>query len=87
MPILLPIAKTYGWDLVWFGVILTVKVAIGQFTPPLAVNLMVSCKIARTSMESTIPWVFWMIIAMFMALALVVVFPGIALWLPHVLGY
>ena len=87
VPILLPVAKTYGWDLVWFGVILTMKVAIGQFTPPLAVNLMVPCKIASTSMESTIPWVFWMIIAMFMALAMVVVFPGIALWLPHVLGY
>jgi C4-dicarboxylate transporter DctM subunit len=87
VPILLPIAKTYDWDLVWFGVILTMKVAIGQFTPPLAVNLMVSCKIANTSMESTIPWVFWMIIAMFVSLALVVVFPGIALWLPHVLGY
>ena len=25
VPILLPIAKTYGWDLVWFGVILTMK--------------------------------------------------------------
>ena len=87
VPILLPIAKTYDWDLVWFGVILTMKVAIGQFTPPLAVNLMVSCKIANTSMESTIPWVFWMIIAMFVSLALVVVFPSIALWLPHVLGY
>ena len=40
VPILLPVAKTYDWDLVWFGVILTMKIAIGQFTPPLAVNLM-----------------------------------------------
>jgi TRAP-type C4-dicarboxylate transport system permease large subunit len=63
------------------------KIAIGQFTPPLAVNLMVSCKIAQVPMESTIPWVFWMIIAMFGALALVVVIPDIALWLPRVLGY
>ena len=37
-------------------------------------------------MESTIPWVVWMIIAMFVALALVVVFPSIALWLPQVAG-
>jgi C4-dicarboxylate transporter, DctM subunit len=87
VPVLLPIAKSFDWDLVWFGVILTMKIAIGQFTPPLAVNLMVSCKIAETSMESTIPWVFWLIIAMFVALALVVVFPGVALWLPQVLGY
>ena len=87
LPVLQPIANSYGWDMVWFGVILTMKIAIGQFTPPLAVNLMVSCKIAQVPMESTIPWVFWMIIAMFCALALVVVIPDIALWLPRVLGY
>ena len=87
LPVLQPIANNYGWDMVWFGVILTMKIAIGQFTPPLAVNLMVSCKIAQVPMESTIPWVFWMIIAMFGALALVVVIPDIALWLPRVLGY
>lgn len=87
VPVLIPIANAFGWDLVWFGVILTMKIAIGQFTPPLAINLMVSCRIARVSMESTIPWVTWMILAMFVALALVVGLPDIALWLPRVLGY
>ena len=29
---LMPIANAYGWDPVWFGVILTLKVALGQFT-------------------------------------------------------
>ncbi|MBY0336915.1 MAG: TRAP transporter large permease [Acetobacteraceae bacterium] len=86
LPVLLPIARHFGWDLTWFGVILTMKIAIGQFTPPMAVNLMVSCRIARVSMESTIPWVVWMILAMFAALALVVAFPDIALWLPRVTG-
>ena len=51
LPVLQPIANSYGWDMVWFGVILTMKIAIGQFTPPLAVNLMVSCKIAQVPME------------------------------------
>jgi len=86
LPVLIPIARAFEWDLTWFGVILTMKIAIGQFTPPLAVNLMVSCRIAGVTMESTIPWVLWMIVAMFVALALVVVFPGIALWLPRVTG-
>ncbi len=86
LPVLIPIANAYQWDLTWFGVILTMKIAIGQFTPPMAVNLMVSCRIAGVSMESTIPWVAWMILAMFFALALVVVFPDIALWLPRVMG-
>ncbi|MCW8087264.1 TRAP transporter large permease [Sabulicella glaciei] len=86
LPVLIPIANAFNWDLTWFGVLLTMKIAIGQFTPPMAVNLMVSCRIAQVSMESTIPWVLWLILAMFVALALVVAFPEIALWLPRVAG-
>ena len=58
----------YHWDPVWFGVILTLKVALGQFTPPLAVNLMVSCRIAGVRMESTVRWVGWMLLAMFLVM-------------------
>lgn len=86
LPVLIPIANAFHWDLTWFGVILTMKIAIGQFTPPMAVNLMVSCRIAGVSMESTIPWVVWMILAMFVALAIVVAVPDVALWLPRVMG-
>ena len=86
LPVLIPIANAFHWDLTWFGVILTMKIAIGQFTPPMAVNLMVSCRIAGVSMESTIPWVAWMILAMFGALAAVVVWPEIALGLPRLMG-
>ncbi|MNL07555.1 Sialic acid TRAP transporter permease protein SiaT [compost metagenome] len=83
----MPIANAYGWDPVWFGVILTLKVALGQFTPPLAVNLMVSCRIARVPMESTVRWVVWLLGAMFLVLVAVLVFPELALWLPRKLGY
>ncbi len=86
LPVLIPIARAFDWDLTWFGVILTMKIAIGQFTPPMAVNLMVSCRIAQVSMESTIRWVVWMVLAMLVALALVIAFPGLALWLPRTMG-
>ncbi|MGC3964407.1 MAG: TRAP transporter large permease [Rhodocyclaceae bacterium] len=87
VPLLLPIAQAYKWDPVWFGVVLTLKVALGQFTPPLAVNLMVSCRIARVRMEETVPWVIWMLLAMFVAMVAVLAFPPLATWLPHKLGY
>lgn len=87
VPLLLPIMRHYQWDPVWFGVILTLKVALGQFTPPLAVNLMVSCRIARVPMESTVRWVGWMLLSMAIVMALVIAFPPLALWLPRVLGY
>ena len=87
LPILLPIAKTFNWDLVWFGVLMTMNLAIGQFTPPMAVNLMVTTRIAGISMESTVKWVIWMVGAMLIALTLVAILPQLALWLPQTLGY
>jgi TRAP-type C4-dicarboxylate transport system permease large subunit len=65
---------------------MTMNLAIGQFTPPMAVNLMVTCKIAGISMESTIPWVIWMVVAMGGALVLVTYVPEIALFLPRLTG-
>jgi tripartite ATP-independent transporter DctM subunit len=87
VPLLMPIVNHYQWDVVWFGVLLTLKVALGQFTPPLAVNLMVSCRIAGVRMEDTVRWVGWMLLAMFLVMVLVIVFPELALWLPRELGY
>ncbi len=86
LPVLLPIAAAFHWDLTWFGVVLTMMIAIGQFTPPMAVNLMVSCRIAGVSMESTVPWVSWLVLAMLVAAAAVMAFPEIALGLPRALG-
>ncbi|MDO5679054.1 MAG: TRAP transporter large permease [Pelistega sp.] len=86
VPLLMPIVNHFEWDVIWFGVILTIMVAVGQFTPPLAVNLMVSCRIANVPMESTIRWVLWLLLGMFVALLLVIIFPGIATWLPTTLN-
>ncbi|MFT0532141.1 TRAP transporter large permease [Castellaniella hirudinis] len=87
VPLIQPVAMAFQWDLVWLGVVLTLMVAVGQFTPPVAVNLMVSSKIAQIPMESTVPWVLWLVAGMLCTLVLVVLFPQIALWLPHYLGY
>jgi C4-dicarboxylate transporter, DctM subunit len=81
------VAKFFHWDLVWFGVLLTLTVAMGQFTPPIAVNLMVSCRIAGVRMEETVRWVLWLLAALMVVTLLVIVFPQLALWLPRRLGY
>lgn len=87
LPILLPIANAFQWDLVWFGVLMTMNMAIGQFTPPIAVNLMVTSRIAGIAMESTVRWVMWFVVAMLLALILVAAVPQLALRLPQTLGY
>ena len=87
LPILIPIANAFNWDLVWFGVLMTMNMAIGQFTPPMAVNLMVTSRIAGISIESTVPWVMWFVVSMLIALLIVAAFPQLSLWLPQSMGY
>ncbi|HEV7369043.1 TRAP transporter large permease [Arenibaculum sp.] len=87
LPLLEPLVAAFGWDPVWFGVVLTMNLAIGQFTPPMAVNLMVTSRIAGVPMEHMTGWIAWLVLSMVGALALVVIFPELALWLPRRLGY
>ncbi|WP_168011884.1 TRAP transporter large permease [Halomonas salinarum] len=87
MPILIPVMEHFGWHPVWFGILLAMNIAIGQFTPPVAVNLMVTTEVAKVRLEQTVGWALVFVVAMGAALALVAIFPAIALWLPGVLGY
>ncbi|MGE8548115.1 MAG: TRAP transporter large permease [Alcaligenes sp.] len=87
VPLFMPIVHNFGWHPVWFGVLLTLNVALGQFTPPVAVNLMVSCRIAGVPMESTLRWVGWLLLGMGLTMLLVIAQPEIALWLPRHLGF
>jgi len=87
MPILIPVMQHFEWNPVWFGILLAMNIAIGQFTPPVAVNLMVTTEVAKIRLEQTVGWALLFVMAMAGALALVAVFPEIALWLPRTLGY
>lgn len=87
MPILIPVMQHFEWNPVWFGILLAMNIAIGQFTPPVAVNLMVTTEVAKVRLEHTVGWALLFVLAMGSALALVALFPNIALWLPTVLGY
>ena len=87
MPILIPVMQHFEWNPVWFGILLAMNIAIGQFTPPVAVNLMVTTEVAKIRLEHTLGWALLFVVAMGGALALVAIFPGIPLWLPTVLGY
>ncbi|MDY0206986.1 MAG: TRAP transporter large permease [Pseudomonas sp.] len=86
-PILVPLIQHFEWNPVWFGILLAMNIAIGQFTPPVAINLMVTTKVANIRLEETFGWAMLFMVTMFSALLLVMFFPQIALWLPEYLGY
>jgi len=87
LPLLYPLMLAFQWDPVWFGVLLTMKIAIGQFTPPMAVNLMVACRVAHVRIDETVPWVGWLLVSFVVATLVVLFVPEVALWLPRRLGY
>jgi tripartite ATP-independent transporter DctM subunit len=82
LPILIPIIKLFNWDPVWFGVVMTVNLAIGQLTPPVAVNLYVVCNLAKLRIEEVAWAMIPFILTMLLALAIVIYFPVLSTFLP-----
>jgi tripartite ATP-independent transporter DctM subunit len=83
LPILFPLITGLGFDPVWFGVIMVVWLEIGFITPPVGLNLFVIQGLmpgagAREVTVGTTPYVILMIVLV----AILFVFPDLALWLP-----
>jgi len=83
-PILLPIITNAGFDPIWFAVVLTINMEIGLISPPVGLNLYVINGIApdiklKTILIGSLPFVACMVLA----IVLLCLFPGLALWLPN----
>lgn len=86
LPIFIPLMKHFNWDPMWFGVMMTVNLAIGTLTPPVALNLYVACNLAKISMEEISKHAIPFILALIVALLLITYIPALSLWLPTLLG-
>lgn len=85
-PMLLPIVKALNIDLVQFGVIMVVTLAIGFVTPPMGLNLFVSARLTNTSVNTVINKHLMILILIALLTTLLITFvPGIILWLPNML--
>ena len=84
-PLYVPLVGALGFDLIWYGVLYTITTQIAYMTPPFGYNLFLMRAMAppeitiRDIYRSILPFVLVMILA----LALVIIFPQIALWLPQ----
>ena len=82
-PIVLPPLKTAGFDLIWFGVLMTIVMETGLIHPPVGLNLFVIRNIAPDiSLGDVIRGVLPFVGLMFVAMFLLCVLPGIATALP-----
>jgi len=83
LPLMLPVAKTLGIDLVWFGVITVIAVEIGLLTPPFGISVYVvksTLNDARITLWDIFAGTQPFTLIMFVVLLLIIAFPGIALF-------
>lgn len=82
-PVFLPLVKAMGVNLVHFGVVFAVGLAIGMITPPVAINLFVASGITGLPMtkisKAIIPYLIGLIVVFFVILYVPLAFPGLIL--------
>jgi len=84
LPIVFPVMMSLGYSPIWFGVIIVIVLEMGLLSPPVGVNVFVVKGVAPDVPLNTIfrgIWPFWF--AMMLCLAILSVFPQIALFLPE----
>jgi TRAP-type mannitol/chloroaromatic compound transport system permease large subunit len=84
-PLYVPLIDSLGFDLVWYGVLYTITCQIAYMTPPFGYNLFLMRAMAppEISLSDIYRSITPFVIVMILGLALVTIFPEIALWLPN----
>jgi len=82
VPLLYPVLGRYGIDPILFGVVLVIFIELGQISPPIGINLFVIQSIWDGKLSDVVIGTIPFHLIMFMVLALVILYPQLALWLP-----
>jgi C4-dicarboxylate transporter DctM subunit len=88
VPIVSPLVSSMGYDLVWWGIVNLVVLETGLITPPFGIHLFVLKGLvgADVPLSKVYRGVMPFVIADFAKLALLVLFPALALWLPSTMA-
>ena len=87
MPAILPVMDTLGIDKVWYGILLTLSLEMALISPPVAMNLVVIKAITGAPLSEVNRSILPYMLMLAAGTALLIAFPGIALWLPRQAGY
>ncbi|MFZ9286758.1 MAG: TRAP transporter large permease [Burkholderiaceae bacterium] len=87
IPLFFPIVVQLGFDPVWFGVLIVMVIQIGLVSPPVGMNLfVVNALLPQVGLRAIFSGVWPLVVAMIVALALLIAFPQLSLWLPSKMG-
>lgn len=87
IPIFAAILKPMGVDMIWFGIVAVITVEMGLITPPVGLNVfVVKATIGDISLGTAFRGVWPFVLSMVLGLALILIFPQIATFLPGLMG-
>jgi tripartite ATP-independent transporter DctM subunit len=86
VPMLIPVAKMLGIDLIHFGVVVTFNMMIGLCTPPFGMLLFITSGISGTPLKAIIKEIIWPILAMLIVLIILTYVPETVTFFPKFFG-
>ncbi|MCI8649443.1 MAG: TRAP transporter large permease [Anaerotruncus sp.] len=84
-PILLPLIKNFGFDPVFFGVLMSIVVTTGILTPPVGVAMYTVCGVLECKMQEFLKESLPFLVAVLVEVALLCIFPQLILWVPKLM--
>jgi tripartite ATP-independent transporter DctM subunit len=85
LPAIFPTVEMLGFDPIWFGVLAVIVMEMGQLTPPVGIVCFAVSTVGKVRLETVFRGIFPFFLCMWIAVGLLVAFPGIATWLPYTL--
>lgn len=82
VPLVVPIVVSLGFDPVWFGVVKVVTAEVGMITPPIGLNCFIVARYSGRPVGDVFHGCFPHFVAHLIAIAILVAFPALSLWLP-----
>lgn len=84
-PLLYPIAQVYGIDLIVFGIVIIINIAMGSLTPPFGGVMYVVCTLTKVSIIDFLKYSWAFLVAMAVVLILLMVFPQLITFMPDLI--
>jgi tripartite ATP-independent transporter DctM subunit len=87
LPLMLPVVKSLGYDLIWFGVVSVIVIEMGLLTPPfgMVIFAMKAALGDETRLEDMFRGVYPFLYMMALTAAIVILFPKLSTWLPSLM--
>lgn len=87
VPIILPIVEAAGFDVIWFGILVNLDCCLGAMTPPVGLNVYAVSGVTKVKSSKIFRYaITYSVAGMIVVGGLLIFVPGLATWLPNILG-